>query len=268
MKIVKSEDYWKVKSFFKPINFNLVVDSILSNNTIGQVNVDNACDPVFSYIWTYTDSILIGGNPCREAKMLPEILDRKLIPQLKKYGLRELLIYVDMNSHWKQIIPEIFGKDRVFIQRRRYYKMNAIADYIDNRTNSKVEIIRIDRAIKNNKLRNHRLLNGWVHSFWEDLDNFSMKGTGYCALDGDTIASWCLTVYAFDNERELGLETVSDYRSKGLATAVAKETIKDCKEKGYNLRWHCRENNTPSIAIAEKLGFIRNKDYEIFCLKV
>jgi hypothetical protein len=68
LKIVKSEDYWKVKSFFKPINFNLVVDSILSNNTIGQVNVDNPYDPIFSYIWTYTDSILVGANLARKQK--------------------------------------------------------------------------------------------------------------------------------------------------------------------------------------------------------
>ncbi|TYB88898.1 MAG: GNAT family N-acetyltransferase [Kosmotoga sp.] len=266
LKTINSKDYWKVKDYFKSIDFNLVVDSILNNNTIGQVNVDDPDDPSFSYIWTYTDSILIGGKPCEEAKMLPEILNKKLIPEFKKYGLPGMLIYVDMNSSWKELIPEIFGKDRISVLKRRFYTMDLKTTLVEEKESDEFKIISIESAMKNRSLKNHRLLDGWVHSFWKDLTDFRSKGTGYCALVGDTITSWCLTVYAFDDRRELGLETVDGFRNKGLATAVTRETIRECKRLGYKLHWHCREDNTPSIAIAEKLGFIRNKDYELFYL--
>ncbi|MFO7881912.1 MAG: GNAT family N-acetyltransferase [Kosmotogaceae bacterium] len=268
MQTINSNDNWKVKGFFKSIDFNLVVDSILNNYTIGQVNVDDPDNPDFSYIWTYTDSILIGGKLCDEARSLPKILNRELIPEFKKYGLPGLLIYIDMNSLWKEAIPEFFGKNKISILKRRFYKMNPEVVPVEEKMNSDFRIIEIDRAIKNKKLKNYKMLNGWIHSFWRNLDSFGDKGTGYCALVGDTIVSWCLSVYAFENEREIGLETVTDFRKQGYATAVARKTIKECKNRGYNLHWHSRQNNIPSIALAEKLGFIRIKNYEVFYLKI
>ncbi len=268
LKTINGKDYWKVKDYFKSINFNLVVESILNNNTIGQINVDDIENPNFSYIWTYTDSVLIGGKPSDEAKILPDVLNRELIPEFKKYGLPGLLIYVDMNSPWKEKIPEFFGKDRISVLKRRFYTIDSKITSVNDEKVDEFKAKKIEEVIDNKHLKNHKMLNGWIHSFWKDVDSFIKEGTGYCALEGNNIVSWCLTVYADKNKRELGLETANGFRRQGYATAVARETVKECIKHGYKLHWHCREDNLASIALAEKLGFEKISDYEIFYLKI
>lgn len=75
------------------------------------------------------------------------------------------------------------------------------------------------------------------------------------------------------DENELGYVLDNKYRKKGIAYEVSDAILKYAKEKLGMKKMHIvtSQNNTPSIALAEKLGFeyydnayINNENYKIF----
>jgi RimJ/RimL family protein N-acetyltransferase len=88
-------------------------------------------------------------------------------------------------------------------------------------------------------------------------------GFGYALLEGPAVASWCLTVFASGQAREVGLATVEAYRGRGYATRVAAACLEQCLRAGCVPHWQCREDNLPSRAVAEKVGFVEPVVYGV-----
>jgi RimJ/RimL family protein N-acetyltransferase len=68
-----------------------------------------------------------------------------------------------------------------------------------------------------------------------------------------------LTKRIGDNKIDIGIETMPDYRMKGLAESIAYVMIKYCIDNGFEPNWGCNASNIGSIRIAQNLGF------ELFC---
>lgn len=58
-----------------------------------------------------------------------------------------------------------------------------------------------------------------------------------------------------ENVHSIAIETVEAFRGKKLAQGIGHVFVKDCLGKDWLPYWDCMEDNKPSIAIAEKLGF-------------
>lgn len=91
--------------------------------------------------------------------------------------------------------------------------------------------------------------------FWNDAGDFTRKGTGFTYLIDGKPASTAFSAYVHDNYLELGIETSPDYWGKGLALQVCTALIDYCLEKNLIPVWSCREENTASVRLAQKLGF-------------
>ena len=97
------------------------------------------------------------------------------------------------------------------------------------------------------------------------VDDFLAKSFGVCAIHENELAGWCLSEYNADDRCEIGIETTSDYRQRGIATALTLAFLEhafshDIKEVG----WHCFKKNESSAKTARKAGFDKVCDYKSF----
>ena len=54
---------------------------------------------------------------------------------------------------------------------------------------------------------------------------------------------------------EIGARDPGDFRGLGLGSLTSALCVRDCVDKGLRFEWHCRESNSASIGVAEKIGF-------------
>ena len=60
---------------------------------------------------------------------------------------------------------------------------------------------------------------------------------------------------------EVGVTTAEAYRQRGFATAACATLIDICESQGYMTWWDCAKQNTPSVRLAHKLGYLDEQEY-------
>jgi RimJ/RimL family protein N-acetyltransferase len=97
------------------------------------------------------------------------------------------------------------------------------------------------------------------------VDDFLAKSFGVCAIHENELASWCLSEYNADGRCEIGIETTSDYRQRGIATALTLAFLEHAFSHGIKeVGWHCFKRNETSAKTALKAGFDKVCDYKSF----
>lgn len=93
-------------------------------------------------------------------------------------------------------------------------------------------------------------------NFWKDVESWKAGGgEGFCALLDKTIVSCAFSSGIHGNQLELGIETVPEFRGKGLAKIVSMHLVRYCLERGLVPVWCCRRSNVGSVKLALSLGF-------------
>jgi RimJ/RimL family protein N-acetyltransferase len=100
------------------------------------------------------------------------------------------------------------------------------------------------------------------------VDDFLAKSFGVCAIHENELAGWCLSEYNADGRCEIGIETTSEFRKRGLATALTLYFLEHAFSHGINeVGWHCFKRNESSAKTALKAGFDKVCDYKSYiCL--
>ena len=62
---------------------------------------------------------------------------------------------------------------------------------------------------------------------------------------------------------ELGVRTAPDHRGRGYATVTCRHLVRDIEARGLWPWWNTNAGNAPSIALARRLGFARERAYEL-----
>jgi len=96
-------------------------------------------------------------------------------------------------------------------------------------------------------------------NFWKDVETWGKNGVGFCLLVDAKPVSWSFSSGAIDNQIELGIETVKEYRGRGLAKLLCDRLVRYCVEKEIEPVWCCRRSNTASCQLAVSLGFVEIK---------
>lgn len=96
---------------------------------------------------------------------------------------------------------------------------------------------------------------------WREPSEFLVKGKGFYVTYEDIPAAWAFSAAVTDDEIDIGIETHTDHRHKGLALAAASHMIRYCMDMHKRPVWACDAANGASQALAEKLGFVRTGTY-------
>lgn len=259
------DQYATLTNLFEPLRFNLVIDSIIDGNTPGWVFADRGTAPTSGLMWDRQDAVLAAGRP---DDGLIATIQQEILPDARRRWIPELCFFMG-DPAWEDRIRNILTGVEIERADRFYYRFGGLKINWQEALPDGFLMRRIDPfLLQNDTLFNAGEVAGWVSSFWATFEDFTRKGFGFCVLDADMVVSWCLTVFASRDQRELGLATVPEYRGKGLATATAAACLAHCLTQGYNPHWHCWADNRPSQVVAEKVGFVDPIRYEVLRIKI
>ena len=259
MILLEESEYYKVLEPLKKITINnLFARTVIEKYLSGRVYVDDVNTPnIFYIVHPYGMSLLFGNSDNDEFNR-----------QFRKYALNK---DKSRNQYeWMQVFPDswdnklkdLFGsdlikkskneKDKVELNGRVNFKFNQ-DDYFTFKQNLpkiNCKIVRTDKKIFYD-------MKGTVVPlfFWKDAEQFYNQGIGFSLLYDNNLVSTAYSAFIHDNYLELGIETVEEYRGKGLAQYVCSTLIDYCLQNNIEPVWSCRLENTVSYNLAQKLGF-------------
>lgn len=104
--------------------------------------------------------------------------------------------------------------------------------------------------------------------FWKDVNDFFIKGKGYCISCGKDIATWAFSAAVSTKEIDIGIETNLKYKQQGLGMIVAKKMIQYTIDQAKKPVWACHYKNIASEKMAEKLGFVKVSECSVIKRKL
>lgn len=262
MLLLPNQNYFKLTEPLKSVTINnLFARFVVENRVAGSVYVDHVEAPsTFYVLHSYGMSLLFGDNK-----------NEKFNAAFREYALN---INKNRNSHewmqafpaaWNDTLSEMFknhsvksadnlnnNENKIELNTRVNFKFNA-SKYLSLKQNNSKEnlsIVRTDKKIFSD-------MKGSVvpSYFWKSADDFLRNGTGFSLFYGNQLASTAYSAFILDDKLELGIETVKEFRGKGLAYYACAALIDHCMENNYEPVWACRLENTGSYKLALKLGF-------------
>jgi GNAT superfamily N-acetyltransferase len=266
MILLNKNDYHKAIIPLREVTFNnLFARSVVEQHITGTVYADRNSEPrTFYIIHPYGMALLHGdtNNENFNSALLDYILNknkiRKRIEWLQVYPEKwnamfssllgiNILLKKDLKSP-----EEIQGNARVIQNTRVNFKFNPARyrKFKESLSSYKYEIVRTDLQMFND-------IPGSVvpKYFWGNEDHFLTYGVGFSLKYNNNLACTAYSAFIHDNQLELGIETVEQYRGKGLALQTCAQLIEYCLKNNYEPVWACRLENYASFKLAQKLGF-------------
>lgn len=96
------------------------------------------------------------------------------------------------------------------------------------------------------------------------LENALQKGLGFYLLRDGQIVCETFGGPVVDGQIEVGVQTHESHRQKGYAFVTCAHLIHECERLGYQTYWNCNGANTPSVKLAQKLGYQSAQEYTLF----
>jgi len=254
---VPEKNYKALRPLLSALDFNPVVNSVIDGHAPALVYANDIFIPRYAIIWNLHYMIVLVGKPNNDDfnKGISELITDKIIPAAKEKYINQFYVIYYPHS-WKNILPSLLPEINMEKARRRFYSIAERKLDWRKQLPPKCRLLKIDPDVLNNKsliYREHLI--DWINSYWKSVDHFLKKGFGYCLLEGSKLVTWCLTIYASAETYEFGVVTMRGHQKRGYATLAATACLEHCEKPNYSPIWHCWDDNYPSIAVAEKIGF-------------
>ena len=260
-------DYAKVASLFTKLRTNAAIESILNYKNEARLFVDNIEKPESIFIlnsWAYY--YLAGNSENGDFNSsLFDFLENDYFPEcIKKKQNIDFAFYPDTDK-WCKIVEKMYSHLNLSKSGKTYF------DFAENRFNKNwrnnipkgFTVKRISPELINS-IKNNGEFVEYINYFWTTADKYFEKGLGYCALNEKEFATICISVFASENEREIGIKTFPDFQRKGLAYVTACAYIEECLKNGLLPIWSCFSENDVSVKLAIKLGYTIQASHPIY----
>ena len=101
-------------------------------------------------------------------------------------------------------------------------------------------------------------INGSVvpRDYWRTPKQFTDIAKAFTVMVDGKPVSTAFTSARHDDKLEIGIETVKEYHGKGLGYLACAKLIEYCLNNNLEPVWSCRYENTASVKLCEKLGFV------------
>jgi RimJ/RimL family protein N-acetyltransferase len=260
-----ASEFERTRPIFAGLVNRVAILAIIERHSAGRIFVDDANHPTSAFIWNEFRYSYLAGRTDNTAfnAALYKLLTETLLPEAQASPDPTLVLY-PFPTAWHEIIGALFQIYSPFCLLRstfrfrpeRFRGQNWAANIPPG-----FEMRPIDRMLL--ETPGNSVAEG-VRVLWRSIDEFLDSGFGFCLMHEKEVVSECYSVFAGANKCEIGLGTAEPYRRRGFALLTASTFIEHCIRHEREPVWECWAENTPSIALAEKLGFERMDDYPVF----
>jgi len=99
---------------------------------------------------------------------------------------------------------------------------------------------------------------------WMSIEDDRFQDFGFIVVHENQVVSWATVDFVSSGAGDLGFETLSAYRKRGLGSAAAAAALDHGQKIGIEIHWTCAANNIGSQKTAQKLSLIHERDYTMF----
>lgn len=265
-------DFYKCKRMINE-NGQIEARAIVDGINPGRIFVDNLETPSTGLIWLGNNDgfIFIGNENNKEFNdRINHHINHVIVPEANKVGLGW---FEAIGNHvgWNLTLSKVFEHRQLSSWNQKVYTISK-EDYLGNikPIDQGYTPHKIDKSLldPNTFIKNIDFLLSRILEFWSSLVNFLDKGKGYCIVKNENIVSFCLSGFVVDHIHCIDIETLKEHQGKKLAQHVAHYFVRDCIENNEVPYWDCMEENKPSIAVAENIGFRNTFNYKGFYFKL
>lgn len=250
----------RARPLFAPLADNLVVNSVLDGRTRGRVFVVDGPQPHAGVLWNEMDTLLLAGDAgAAPLATLRELCAEALIPAAQSRYIPHFMVTVPDDA-WAAQLTAVFPQRPILPVARRAFRFTQPSLARQPAAPPGMALRPLHEVVDKTADLDADEARGWVFSFWRTLDEFARHGVGAALVDGRTVVSWCLSVYAAAGALELGVATAAAHRQRGLATVTAAAGAAACLARGATPHWQCDVANAPSLRLAQTLGFTPTRD--------
>lgn len=263
MVALKKEDFNKVIEPLKNVKINnLFARSVIEKHVSGLVYADNISNPKSFYvIHPYGMSLLFGD--CDNLEFNANFHDYALNINQTRHTNEWMQVFP---NKWNDVLNDLFKNSLVKSSDNLESIENNIVE-LNTRVNFKFNLDKYLRFKQNNIkkdlpiVRTNREvfteMRGSVvpSNFWDNAEDFCENGVGFSLFNNNKLVATAYSAYIHDNELELGMETIPEFRGNGFAQYTCSALIDYCIENNFVPIWACRLENIGSYKLAVKLGF-------------
>lgn len=247
---LKPSEFHRVASIFEGLPYGVSIpNSVIAGIGHGRVFTNDPAQP--------TTALVYNNGACTLAGAADDLIFAEHVCQwLLEYHGSDYFILYAFPKAWEEVLDRILGSS---VKKRRRFDFDfngsrfARIEGWKSRLLAGYELRRID---KNLMQRIREVDNPYSRSYWKSAADFEEHGIGFCAVHQDAIVSMCYTAFAWHGHHDIDILTAEGHRGVGLATTVACAFIDHCLTHDLVPKWDCWTNNRPSVALAEKLGFV------------
>lgn len=228
----------------------------------GRVFVDQLPEPRMGLVCTRVGYHFLTGQPSpQQAQQAADLFRTTLIPwQMENFQNGEFLLFFHPPAWQAGLFSALEPLHPLLIHKQRRTLPGAF-NAPAARLPAGMRLCALTPALVNAQPE----LRETAGLFYGSVEGFIENGFGVALLDGEEAACVCRTVFGAGDEVEIDIHTAEPYRRRGLAYAAACAFIQACQARGLRPVWGCWPDNTPSVALAQKLGFERVQEQPV-CL--
>ncbi|MBL8062614.1 MAG: GNAT family N-acetyltransferase [Anaerolineales bacterium] len=269
MTALHPNSYELIRPLLLGMDIHLIGRSILAKQTPAQIFVDNHEQPRALFAQAGHRYILAGDPEIDTFNFgIQKLFTDVIFPRTLAEGQDGFAIYYDTPA-WERKMEALLTNKEIIHANREYYACKALKHKWQGFLPEGFQLKMVDTdLLATPNLKHLDTLKEEMTSERPSVEDFLNKSFGVCAIHGNELAGWCLSEYNVDGRCEVGIETISDYRQRGLATVLTLALLEHAFSHGITeVGWHCFKRNEPSAKTALKAGFDKVCDYKSYiCL--
>lgn len=251
-------EYDPVRALFAGLRYQLSTTAVLAGASPGAVWADDPDQPRTAFLAS-PEGCFLAGETANEA--VNQALNELIVGDI--LARHEAIVLIWHPDTWRPALDGVLAGCRAIEERRMHYRLDRLRVDWPSAVPSGFAVEPIDADLLRRPglaLPGH--VSGWMENNWGSVEGFLQNGFGACTLHGERIVSWSLADCIVGDACEIGIHTAEDYRRRGLATLTVAATIDHALSRGLReVGWHCHEGNHGSRGVAEKMGFVHQRDY-------
>jgi len=222
--------------------------AVLEGHAAGRIFTDQPDNPTFGIVQEAAfGSLYLGGD-------LSVSLLHQLTSQLRRDGDVLIGLWAE-DPRWQLLPPnpDYSGYTLEFTDRQADAYGQPLPALPDG-----CELRRLDRTLFKQITGRNMLIH-----MYGSVEQALEWGYGLCLLRGDELLCETFAGPAANGIIEVGVETMPHHQKHGYAHITCAHLIQHMEAQGYQTYWNCAKQNTPSAALARKLGYRTEREYRL-----